>query len=68
MDQSSIESLLWDCVSGDTGDDAPDYDYQSPGIDKLAALLVEYDRRIVELEKKVAELTEARTPTPDTEQ
>lgn len=60
MKQSDIESILWDCVTGPTGDD-PDLGYQTTGITKLAELITEQGRKIEELEKKVAGLSGART-------
>jgi hypothetical protein len=60
MQQRDIESILWDCVNTPTEDDSY-LGYQTSGISKLAELIVEQDRRIGELESKVAELTDART-------
>ncbi|MET9053322.1 hypothetical protein ABZW50_19470 [Streptomyces bacillaris] len=60
MEQSEVESILWDCVQAPTDDDAY-LGYQTTGITKLAALLAEQGRRIVELEKRVAELADTRT-------
>ncbi|MFC9497663.1 hypothetical protein [Streptomyces sp. NPDC056982] len=60
MEQSDIESILWDCVNAPTDDDSH-LGYQTTGITKLAALLAGQDRRIKDLEAKVAELTANRT-------
>ncbi|MCX4571542.1 hypothetical protein OOK48_35060 [Streptomyces viridodiastaticus] len=60
MDQKDIESILWDCVTEPTEDNSH-LGYQTSGISKLAELIVEQNRRISELETKVAELSAART-------
>ncbi|MGW7398119.1 hypothetical protein ACWGH7_16660 [Streptomyces cyaneofuscatus] len=60
MERSDVESILWDCVQDPTDNDAH-FGYQGTGITKLAELIVEQDRRIGELEKKVAELSSVRT-------
>lgn len=57
MKQADIESILWDCVTA-PDDDNSHLGYQTSGIDKLAALIVEQDRRITELEEKLARTTE----------
>ncbi|MFI8792584.1 hypothetical protein [Streptomyces sp. NPDC055105] len=59
MEQSDIESILWDCVTAPTDDDSH-LGYQTTGVTKLAALLAEQDRRIKDLEAKVTELTAAQ--------
>jgi hypothetical protein len=57
--QSDIESILWDCVQAPTDDDAH-LGYQTTGISKLAALIIEQERKISALEAKVEELTNSR--------
>ncbi|MCW2899990.1 MAG: hypothetical protein JWO67_2255 [Streptosporangiaceae bacterium] len=59
MDQSEIESLLWDCVTDPDEDTAYRGD-QPAGISKLAALIADQQRSIAELEKQVAELIAKR--------
>jgi hypothetical protein len=59
VNQSDIESILWDCVKEPTDDDSH-LGYQTTGITKLAELIAEQQRRISELETKVAELTATR--------
>jgi hypothetical protein len=59
MEQRDIESMLWDCVTAPT-DDNSHLGYQTTGIDKLAALLADQQRRIGQLEARVADLTTAR--------
>ncbi|MEV5703046.1 hypothetical protein AB0L55_36895 [Streptomyces anthocyanicus] len=56
MEQSDIESILWDCVNTPTDDDSY-LGHQTTGISKLAELIAEQNRRISELEAKIAELT-----------
>lgn len=60
MDQGDIESIVWDCVTAPTDDDSH-LAYQTTGVTKLAELIAEQQRRISELERKVAELTADRT-------
>lgn len=55
--ERDLESLLWDVVT-DREDDINAY--QSSGITKLAGLLAGYERRIAELEAKLA-AQEAKT-------
>jgi len=49
-----IESLLRDCIPPDE-DDPDGREYQTTGITKLAELLVSYEQRIAELEKRLEE-------------
>jgi hypothetical protein len=60
MKQSDIESILWDCVNTPTEDDSY-LGHQTSGITKLAELITEQNRRIGEVEAKIAELTADRS-------
>lgn len=55
MEQSDIESALWDGVTA-PDDDSSHLGYQTTGNSKLAELIAEQSRRLNELESKVAEL------------
>lgn len=59
MEQSDIESVLWDCVTA-PDDDSSHLGYQTTGVGKLAELIAEQSRRINELESKVAALAAGR--------
>ncbi|MEV8101051.1 hypothetical protein [Streptomyces sp. NPDC088135] len=65
MQQSDIESVLWDCVTA-PDDDSSYLGDQTSGISKLAALIAEQNGRINELEEKLARITERPFPTDRT--